>query len=54
MRDAPEFVFEFLRWGTAAVILVVGLSVGLFLLLKRSSEQKAREHDKKAGADRRP
>ena len=54
MREGPEFVFEFLRWGTAGVVLVVGISVGLFWLLKRWSERKAREHDKKAGAPRRP
>ncbi len=54
MREGPDFVFEFLRWGTAGVVLVVGISVGLFWLLKRWSERKAREHDKKAGASRRP
>ena len=54
MRETPEFVFEFLRWGTAGVVLVVGLSVALFWWLKRTSDRKAREHDEKAGARRRP
>jgi hypothetical protein len=54
VREGPEFVFDFLRWGTAGVILVVGISVGLFWLLQRRSERQARDHDKKAGASRRP
>jgi len=54
MREGPDFVFEFLRWGTAGVVLIVGISVGLFWLLKRWSERKAHEHDRKAGASRRP
>ena len=53
MRETPEFVFEFLRWGTAGVVLVVGISVGLFWWLRRWSVREAREHDKKAGAKRR-
>jgi hypothetical protein len=56
VREGPEFVFDFLRWGTAGVILVVGFSVGLFWLLKRRSDREAREHDArdKASARRRP
>jgi len=54
MRETPEFVFDFLRWGTAGIVLVVGISVGLFWCLKRWSDRKAREHDIKIDASRRP
>jgi hypothetical protein len=54
VQEGPELVFNFLRWGTVGVILVVGISVGLFWLLKRWSDRQARDHDKKAGAKRRP
>ena len=54
MREGPEFVLRFLRWGTAGVVLVVGISVALFWLLKRWSDRKAREHDLKTGPSRRP
>jgi MFS superfamily sulfate permease-like transporter len=54
MREGPEFVFWFIKWGTAVVAVVVAISVALFWLLKRSSDRQAAEHEKKAGAKRRP
>ena len=47
MREAPDFFFEFLRWGTAGVILVVAISVGLFWWLKRWSDRQSVAHDRR-------
>ena len=57
MREGPEFVFWFIRLGTAVVVTVVAISVVLFWLLKRWSDRQAAAHDLqkgKAGAMRRP
>ena len=58
MREGPEFVLWFVRWGTAVVLVVVGISVLLFWLLKRWSDRQTADHDRaqkeKAGAPRRP
>ena len=58
MREGPEFVLWFVKWGTAVVVAVVAISVGLFWLLKRWSDRQAAEHrhaqKEKAGAPRRP
>lgn len=58
MREGPEFVLWFVRWGTAVVLVVVGISVLLFWLLKRWSDRQTAAHDdahkKKAGAPRQP
>jgi len=58
MREGPEFVLWFVKWGTAGVLLVVAVSVALFWLLKRSSDRKTAEHvrvqKEKADAQRRP
>jgi len=57
MREGPEFVFWFIRWGTAVVVVIVAISVVLFWLLKRWSDRQAAAHDLqkgKAGAKRRP
>lgn len=58
VREGPEFVLWFVKWGTAGVLLIVAISVGLFWLLKRWSDRKTAEHDEaqkeKAGAPRRP
>jgi len=48
MREGPDFVFWFIRWGTAVVVIIVAISVVLFWLLKRWDEKK------KAGAKRQP
>ena len=53
MREGPEFVLWFVKWGTAAVLVIVAVSVGLFWLLKRWSDRQAAAHDgveKKRGA----
>jgi len=54
MREGPEFVFWFIRWGLAVVLLVLAVSAGLFWYLARWSRRQARDHDKRAGASRRP
>jgi len=58
MREGPDFVLWFVKWGTAGVLVVVAISVGLFWLLKRWSDRQAaahgRSHKEKAGAARRP
>ena len=58
MREGPEFVLWFVKWGTAGVLLVVAVSVALFWLLRRWSLRQARELDKaqkeRAGGARRP
>ena len=57
MREGPEFVLWVAGWGTAVVLVVVGISVLLFWLLKRWSDRQAAAHDLqkgKAGAKRRP
>ena len=58
MREGPEFVLWFVKWGTAVVLVVVGISILLFWWLKRWSDRQTTEHDqaqkKKAGAPRRP
>ena len=48
MREGPEFVFWFIRLGTAVVVTIVAISVVLFWLLKRWDEKK------KACAKRQP
>jgi hypothetical protein len=56
MREGPEFVLWFVRWGTAAVVVVVAISVALFWLLKRWTDRPTAAHDRrhkeKAGARR--
>jgi len=58
VREGPEFVLWVAKWGTVVVLVVVGISVLLFWLLKRWSDQQAasqdRAHKEKAGAERRP
>ena len=58
MREGPDFVLWFVKWGTAGVLVVVAISVGLFWLLKRSSDRQSAAHSRsqkdKAGASRRP
>ena len=57
MREGPDFVFWFIKWGTAVVVTVVAISVVLFWLLKRWSDRQAAAHDpqkERAGAKRRP
>lgn len=54
MREGPEFVLWFVKWGTAVVLTVLAISVALFWLLKRYSDRETAEHDRrqktKAGA----
>jgi hypothetical protein len=46
VREGPEFVLQFVKWGTAGVLLVVAISVALFWLLKRwSDRQTARQNE---------
>jgi membrane protein implicated in regulation of membrane protease activity len=58
MREGPDFVFWFIKWGTVVVVAVVAVSVALFWLLKRWSDRQTAAHDQgqkeKAGASRRP
>jgi hypothetical protein len=58
VREGPEFVLWVAKWGTVVVLVVVAISVLLFWLLKRWSDQQAAAHDRahkeKAGAERRP
>jgi hypothetical protein len=58
MREGPDFVFWFIKLGTAVVVAVVAISVALFWLLKRWSDRQTAAHDQvqreKAGAPRRP
>ena len=54
MREGPDFVFWFIRWGTAVVVIIVAISVVLFWLLKRWSDRQTAEYKEKAGAKRRP
>ena len=57
MREGPEFVLWFVKWGTAVVLVVVAVSVVLFWLLKRWSDRQTAAHDQarkdKGGAARR-
>jgi len=48
MREGPEFVLWFVKWGTVGVLLIVAVSAWLFWMLKRWDEKK------KAGGNRRP
>lgn len=56
MREGPEFVFWFIRWGTGVVVTVVAISIILFWFLKRWSDRQTAEHDRahkeRAGAPR--
>jgi hypothetical protein len=52
VREGPDFVFWFIKWGTAGVLVVLAISVALFRLLKRWSDRQTREHDEKAGRRR--
>jgi hypothetical protein len=52
MREGPEFVFWFMKWGLAFVAVLVVISVGLFLLLRRWSHKQARLEDDKTRAPR--
>ena len=45
MREGPEFVLWFVKWGTAGVLVVVAVSVALFWLLKRWSDRQTARHD---------
>jgi hypothetical protein len=45
VREGPEFVLWFVRWGTAGVLVIVAVSVGLFWLLKRWSDRQAAAQD---------
>jgi hypothetical protein len=54
MREGPDFVFWFIKWGTAVVLVVLAISAVLFWLLKRWSDRQAAEHERRAGAKRRP
>jgi cytochrome c-type biogenesis protein CcmH/NrfF len=60
VREGPEFVLWVATWGSVVVLVVVGISVLLFWLLKRWSDRQTaaldREHKEreKAGAERRP
>ena len=57
MREGPDFVFWFIKWGTAVVVIVVAISVVLFWLLKRWSDRQAAAHHpqkERAGAKHRP
>jgi len=54
MREGPEFVFWFVKWGTAVVVVIVAISVVLFWMLKRWSDRQTADHEKRAGAKRRP
>jgi len=54
MREGPEFVLWFVKLGTAVVLVVLAISVALFWWLKRWSARQAAEHEKRAGAKRRP
>ena len=58
MREGPEFVLWVATWGSVVVLVVVGISVLLFWLLKRWSDRQTaahdRQHKEKAGAERRP
>jgi hypothetical protein len=58
VREGPEFVFWFIKLGTAVVVTVVAISIALFWFLKRWSDRQSAEHDRaekeKAGAARRP
>ena len=46
MREGPEFVLWFVKWGTAGVLVIVAISVALFWLLKRWSDRQTAAHDK--------
>jgi len=58
VREGPEFVFWFIKWGLSVVLTVLAISVLLFWLLKRWSDRQTAEHirrqNEKAGAQRRP
>ena len=58
MREGPEFVLWVATWGSVVVLVVVGISVLLFWLLKRWSDRQTAEHARaekeKAGSVRRP
>jgi hypothetical protein len=46
MREGPDFVLWFVKWGTAGVLVIVAISIGLFWLLKRWSDRQTAEHDR--------
>ena len=58
MREGPDFVFWFIRWGLAVVLVVLAVSAGLFWYFARWSRRQAAEHrqaqKEKADASRRP
>ena len=58
MREGPEFVFWFIKWGLSVVLTVLAISVLLFWLLKRWSDRQTAAHDRahkeEAGDARRP
>jgi hypothetical protein len=58
VREGADFVLWFVKWGTAGVLVIVGISVLLFWLLKRWSDRQTAAHDeaqrKRAGAPRQP
>jgi hypothetical protein len=58
VREGPEFVLWFVKWGTAGVLVIVAISVGLFWLLKRWSDRQTAAHDRfrkeETGGSRRP
>jgi len=54
MREGPEFVLWFMKWGVAVVLAVLGVSALLFWLLRQWSQRQARLEDEKAGARRGP
>jgi hypothetical protein len=45
VREGPEFVLWFVKWGTAGVLAVVAVSVALFWLLKRWSDRQTAAQD---------
>lgn len=58
VREGPDFVLWFVKWGTAVVLVVLAISAALFWLLRRWSDRQTAAHDQaykeKAGAPRRP
>jgi hypothetical protein len=46
VREGPEFVLWFVKWGTAGVLVIVAVSVALFWLLKRWSDRQTAALDK--------
>jgi hypothetical protein len=52
VREGPEFVLWFVKWGTAVVLVVVAVSAALFWLLKRWSDRQTADHDQAARKNR--